>query len=589
MNRRELLRSGLWIASGLLVGCSRKRRERDAEVFDSAARNLPAGLPHVSFTDVTQQAGIDFVHSSGERTHQLPEDMGSGAAWGDYDNDGYPDLYLVNQPGAWGQRPAADCPISRLYHNNGDGTFTDVTEHAGVANRGGFGMGAAWGDYDNDGFVDLYVTNFGRSVLYHNNGDGTFTDVTDRAGVANGRWAASPLWFDYDGDGRLDLYVSNYVDYRIDGHEAKASSQWSGINVPLALNPSAFGPVPNRLYHNNGDGTFTDVAARVGVADAEGRTLAANFSDFGFKGHPDLFIANDISSNRLYHNLGKGRFADISASSWIVDNRSTMAVAIGDFDGDGANDMFHTHWVGEGYALYQNLLMQEGHGELHFADTADLYGCGSIGMPCAGWGTFFFDFDNDGCLDILVVNGSSLEQSANPKLLVAQRPFLLWSKGNTGYFDLAGPGGAGGALKRAIVGRGAAFADYDRDGDLDIVITTNHGRPMLLRNDGGNRNRWLAVQLRGERSNRQGIGAKLWLKSGEKSLYREYGVQGSYLSYSDPEVWFGLGRSGSADLLTVEWPSGTRQVFQGLPVNQFLRFTENSATWDRIAVRASHT
>jgi enediyne biosynthesis protein E4 len=589
MNRRELLKSGFWLASGLLAGCSGNRRKQTGEVFDSATRQLPGGLPHVSFTDVTQQAGIDFVHSSGDRTHQLPEDMGSGAAWGDYDNDGYPDLYLVNQPGPWGSRPAADGPISRLYHNNGDGTFADVTERAGVANRGGFGMGAAWGDYDNDGLLDLYVTNYGRSILYHNNGDGTFTDVTDRAGVANERWAATPLWFDYDGDGYLDLYVANYLDYRLDRQEARSSSQWSGVNVPLALNPSAFAPVGNRLYHNNRDGTFTDVATKLGVADAEGRTLTANFSDFGFKGYPDLFIANDISSNRLYQNAGKGRFVDISASSWIVDNRSTMAVAIGDFDGDGANDMFHTHWVGEGYALYQNLLMQQGAGDLHFADTADMYGCGSIGMPFAGWGTFFFDFDNDGSPDILVVNGSSLEQPANSKLLVPQRPLLLWSKGRKGYFDLAGPGTAGNALRRAIVGRGAAFADYDRDGDLDVIITTNHGRPMLLRNDGGNRNQWLAVQLRGERSNRQGIGAKLWLKSGEKSFYREYGVQGSYLSYSSPEAWFGLGSSGTADSLTIQWPSGTRQVLRDLPVNQLLRFTENSPAREKIAVGSLHS
>ena len=578
MNRRDLLKSGLWAAAGLLTGCSRNRAHT-AEVFDSAARKLPAGLPHVVFTDVTQQAGIDFIHSSGQRTHQLPEDMGSGAAWGDYDNDGFPDLYLVNQPGPWGRPAAADAPASRLYHNNGDGTFTDVSERAGVANRGGFGMGAAWGDYDNDGFLDLYVTNFGRSVLYHNNGNGTFSDVTDRAGVANHRWAATPLWFDYDNDGRLDLYVSNYVNYKVAAQDTRAS-QWSGINVPLALNPSAFGPVPNRLYHNNGDGTFTDVAVRLGVADPEGRTLCANFSDFAFRGHPDLFLANDISSNRLYHNLGRGRFADISASAWIIDNRSTMAVAVGDFDGDGANDMFHTHWIGEGYALYQNLVMQQGGGELHFADCADMYGCGSIGMGDAGWGTFFFDFDNDGRLDILAVNGSSLEQSADPLLLVPQRPFLLWSKGPSGYFDLAHSGAAGGALQRPIVGRGAAFADYDRDGDLDVIITTNHGRPMLLRNDGGNRNHWLAVRLRGSQSNRQGIGAKLWLEAGGTTYYREFGVQGSYLSYSDPEAWFGLGQITEVASLTVHWPAGTRQVFHRLPVNQFLFVTED---WDELA------
>ncbi len=582
MNRRDLFRSTLWLATGLVTGCSRHKAKRKTEVFNSAIRKLPTGLPQITFTDVTLQAGIDFVHSSGERTHQLPEDMGSGAAWGDYDNDGFPDLYLVNQPGPWGHPAGDHSPTSRLYHNNGDGTFTDVTERAGVANRGGFGMGAAWGDYDNDGFLDLYVTNYGRSVLYHNNGNGTFTDVTERTGVANHRWAATPLWFDYDNDGYLDLYVPNYVDYNVKGMSVSQLSQWSGANVPLTLNPLVFSPVPNRLYHNNRDGTFTDFAPRLGVADPHGRTLTANFSDFNFSGYPDLFIANDISSNHLYQNLGRGRYRDISAASWIVDNRSTMAAAIGDFDGDGDNDMFHTHWVGEGYALYQNLWMEQGgHGLLHFEDAADMYGCGSIGMSDAGWGTFFFDFDNDSHLDILAVNGSSLEDAADRNRLVAQRPFLLWSKGKDGYFDLARCGAAGRALERAVVGRGAAFADYDRDGDLDVLITTNHGRPMLLRNDGGNRNHWLAVRLRGSRSNRQGIGAKLWLRADEKSYYREYGLQGSYLSCSDPMAWFGLGRTDMVDSLTVHWPSGTRQAFRNLPINQFLLVTEGSSKWGR--------
>lgn len=581
MNRRELFRCVLYTAAGLATGCSRSQSGHKSEVFDSAVRKLPAGLPHISFTDVTEQAGIDFVHSAGERTHQLPEDMGSGAAWGDYDNDGFPDLYLVNQPGAWNQAAGPNSPASRLYHNNGNGTFTDVTERAGVANRGGFGMGAAWGDYDNDGLLDLYVTNYGRSVLYHNNGDGTFRDVTERAGVANHRWAATPLWFDYDNDGYLDLYVPNYVDYNLKGISATRPAQWSGVNVPFTLNPLAFSPVPNRLYHNNRDGTFSDVAEQLGVADAEGRTLAANFSDFNFNGFPDLFIANDISSNRLYRNMGRGRFLDISAPSWIVDNRSTMAAAIGDFDGDGDNDMFHTHWIGEGYALYQNLWVEQGgHGELHFEDAADMYGCGSIGMSCAGWGTFFFDFDNDGCLDILAVNGSSLEDSANRQHLVAQQPFLFWSKSPDGYFDLARCGAVGSAFERAIVGRGAAFADYDRDGDLDVIITANHGRPMLLRNDGGNRNHWLAVRLRGARSNRQGIGAKLWLKAGGKSYYREYGLQGSYLSYSAPEAWFGLGQVSEVESLSVTWPSRARQVFQKLPIDRVLTITENSSVWE---------
>ena len=350
MNRRtfSVLSAGLFLDA--LVGCSKKSSQPRQQIFNSEARALPTDHPNVIFTDVTRQAGIDFVHSAGVRTHQLPEDMGSGAAWGDYDNDGCPDLYLVNQPGPWGQPVGPNSPTSRLYHNNGDGTFADVTDRAGVANRGGFGMGAAWGDYDNDGLLDLYVTNYGRSVLYHNNGDGTFTDVTDRAGVANHRWGMTPVWFDYDNDGYLDLYVPNYVDYNLKGVPAGATSQEYGIDVPFTLNPASFAPVPNRLYHNNRDGTFTDVAPRLRVADASGRSLSVAFADFRLNGWQDIYVGNDISSNRLYQNLGHGRFQDVSASSWSEEYRGTMGIAIGDFDRDGDLDMFLSHWIGQGDA-----------------------------------------------------------------------------------------------------------------------------------------------------------------------------------------------------------------------------------------------
>ena len=581
MTRRDILRSGVGVLiGGFAAGCSRKASRKEQQVFDSQARTLPVNHPHVIFTDVTKEAGINFVHSSGARTHQLPEDMGSGAAWGDYDNDGFPDLYLVNQPGPWGQPVGSDSPTSRLYHNNGDGTFTDVTDRAGVANRGGFGMGAAWGDYDNDGFLDLYVTNYGRSVLYHNNGNGTFTDVTDRAKVANNRWGMTAVWFDYDNDGYLDLYVPNYLDYNLKGVPAGATSQEYGIDVPFTLNPASFNPVPNRLYHNNRDGTFTDVAPRLGVSDPSGRSLTAAFADFSVEGRQDIYIGNDISSNHLYKNLGRGRFADASASSWTEEYRGTMGIAIGDFDNDGDLDIFLSHWTAQGDALYQNLWFeQEGHRKLHFEDAADIYGCGAISYSVAGWGTFFFDFDNDGWLDLLVVNGSTFEDKSDPAKLIPERSFLLWSKGQDGFYDLARSGAAGKALQTLTNGRGAAYADYDRDGDLDVVITTNHGRAMLLRNDGGNRNHWLCVHLIGTRSNRQGIGAWLVLEAGGHRYCREYGVQGSYLSYSVPEAWFGLGQTAQVDSLTVIWPSRTRQVFRNLPIDRVLTITEDSPAW----------
>jgi enediyne biosynthesis protein E4 len=580
MTRRDALRAGLVGVAGFAAGCKRSAPKRDPVIFDSAARDLAGDHPHILFTDVTRQAGIDFVHSSGARTHQLPEDMGPGVAWGDYDNDGWPDLYLVNQPGPWGARAGSDAPFSHLYRNNHDGTFADVTDHAGVSNRGGYGMGAAWGDVDNDGFLDLYVTNYGRSVLYHNNGDGTFTDVTDRAGVANHLWGMTPVWCDYDNDGWLDLYVANYVDYNLRGVPQGASSEEYGVNVPFTLNPASFEPVPNRLFHNNRDGTFTDVAPRLGVADPSGRSLSAAFADFTLNGSCDLYIGNDISSNRMFKNLGRGKFKDISAASWTEENRGTMGIAIGDFDGDGAQDMFLTHWIGQGYALYQNLWREEHQGgKLHFSDVADEFGCGEIAMGDAGWGTFFFDFDNDGRLDLVAVNGSTLEDKGDATRLVPERPFLFWSKGADGFFDMARSGAAGAALATPIVGRGAAFADFDRDGDLDVMITTNHGRPMLLRNDGGNKNRWLAVHLTGTHSNRSGIGAKLLLTIGDQKHLREYGTAGSYLSQSSPEAWFGLGQADHADALTIAWPSGTRQEFRHLPAGRLLYITEGQSDW----------
>lgn len=580
MNRRtfSLLSAGFLLDG--LTGCRTHRTGGQQRVFNSEARPAQKAGPHVIFTDVTRDAGIAFVHSQGVRTHQLPEDMGSGAAWGDYDNDGYPDLYLVNQPGPWGQPVGPNPPVSRLYRNNRNGTFTDVTEHAGVANRGGFGMGAAWGDYDNDGLPDLYVTNYGRSVLYHNNGDGTFTDVTSRAGVSNDRWGMTPVWFDYDSDGYLDLYVPNYVDYNLSRVPPGATSQEYGIDVPFTLNPASFAGVPNRLYHNNRDGTFTDVAPHLHVDDRDGRSLTAAFADFSLNGLQDIYIGNDISSNRLYQNLGIAGYRNISASSWTEEYRGTMGIAIGDFDRDGDLDMFLSHWIGQGNALYQDLWQEQNRkGKLHFTDVASMYGCGaSYGV--AGWGTFFFDFDNDGWLDLMVVNGSSFEDKSDTARLVPEKPSLLWSKGESGFFDLAVSGSAGSALTAPMNARGAAYADYDLDGDLDVIVTTNRGQAVLLRNDGGNRNHWLCVRLRGTRTNRQGIGARLMAEVNGVRQLRQYGLQGSYLSCSMPEAWFGLGTSTKVDSLTVWWPGGSRQSFRDLPVDRTLIITEGRSVWE---------
>jgi hypothetical protein len=559
-----------------ITGCRRRapRADSTSQVFDSQARSIPADAPRITFQDVSRQAGIDFIHSGGPRTHQLPEDMGSGLAWGDYNNDGCPDVYIVNQQPTWGAKSSQ--AGGRLYRNNCDGTFTDVTQQAGVSNPGGFGMGAYWGDYDNDGNLDLYITNYGRSVLYHNNGNGTFTDVTDRAGVANNAWGTGAVWFDYDHDGYLDLYVTNYVQYDLQDVPAGASSEQYGVNVPFTLNPQSFPPTPNRLYHNNHDGTFTDVAQKLGVADASGRSLTVAATDFNLDGWPDLYIGNDISSTRLYLNLHGHGFKDVSASSWTEENRGSMGIATGDFDGDGDLDMFVTHWLGQGDALYQNLWFEDaGNAKgLHFTDTADYYGCGSISMPTVGWATFFFDFDNDGRLDLFVANGSTIEDKADTSRLIPAFPFLFWNKGTQGFYELATAGALGEALRRPLVARGAGYADFDNDGALDLLITTNHGRPLLLRNVGSHRNHWLSIHLTGTRSNREGLGARLVLESAGRRMLREYGSNGAYLSQSVPEAWFGLGGDSHPTRLTVYWPSGAVQTITAPPVDRELLITE---------------
>lgn len=546
-------------------------------VFDSLARNLPADLPPVSFREVARPSGVVFWHSRGERSHMLPEDMGSGAAWGDYNSDGFPDLYLVNQTGPLQDRGlgVANPPGNKLYRNNGDGTFTDVTAPAGVGHRG-FGMGAFWGDYDNDGCLDLYVTNYGKSLLYRNNCNGTFSDLTDHAGVANNRWATGASWFDYNRDGWLDLYVCNYVDFDPSSLPEDHTSLQYGINVPFTLNPASFKPQPNRLYRNNRNGTFADVTQEAGVADPQGRSLVVTSADFDLDGWPDLYVGNDISANSLFRNLGNGRFADVSASSATQEYRGTMGIAVGDFDHDGDLDFFLTHWVAQANALYQNLYNDLGTNRpasLFFVDIADMAGVGSISMNDVSWGTAFVDYDNDGRLDLPVANGNTLEDTANRNLLQPQRPRLFWNKAESGFYDLAPVSGT--PLTGAWNGRGLAAADYDNDGDVDFLVTTNRGPALLLRNDGSTHNHWLKVRLHGVKSTRQGIGTKVWVTAGTLHLYAEMGSGGSYLSQQFNELHFGLGDHAAVDRLELLWPSGVRQLFEHLPVNRVVEVVES--------------
>jgi hypothetical protein len=541
----------------------------------------------VTFSDQAEAAGLRFRHFFGKRSSQLPEDMGSGLAWGDYDGDGRPDLFVVNEAGPLTMTPAEverSPAHAHLFHNNGDGTFTDVTERAGLAVRG-WGMGAAWGDYDGDGKLDLFVTRYGTNLLFHNNGDGTFTDVSEAAGVGGveGFWTGAS-WADYDRDGHLDLYVCGYVRYRFDpAIVGQTSLQFRSV-VPFTLNPSSYPPERNLLYHNNGNGTFTEVAREAGVDNPTGRSLSASWADFDGDGWPDLYVANDVSENAMFHNLGNGRFRDISHSAWVADYRGAMGLGIGDFDNHGALDIFITHWIAQQNALFVNetaRMKVTPEAPLRFVDQADLLGLGQISRDVIGWGTGFFDFDNDGRLDLFAANGSTFQEEADPTRLIAMRNFLFWNAGETGFYEVGKTSGAPFAV--ANVGRGASFADYDGDGDLDIALVVHGGPLRLLRNEGGNARAWLRVILRSPRSTQEGpyrstsyaTGALVRLTTKGGQQMREVGGQSSYLSQEPPgEVFFGLGDAETVDRLEIRWPSGRTQSFEGLPGRAAVRIKE---------------
>jgi len=557
--------------------------EKVQGLTDELSRSLPSNYPHVTFVDVAATSGIDFEHFHGYRSTQLPEDMGSGVAWGDYDGDGWVDVYVVNEAGPLTMSPdeAATSPArNALYHNRGDGTFEDVTDGAGVGYRG-CGQAATWGDYDNDGFLDLLVTNYGHIVLYRNRGDGTFEDVSDKAGTGGieGYWGGAS-WQDYDRDGDLDVYICGYVQYRYDPQYTTLKTRQYDTPIPASLNPSTYAPRRNLLLENLGNGTFVDVAKAAGVDNPEGRSLDASWCDFDGDGWPDLYVANDISDNSLFRNRGDGTFEDISHAAWVSDYRGAMGLAVGDWDGDEDMDIFVTHWIAQENALYNNMQsdyagagVQDG-ASMHFTDVADQFGLGQVALDYVGWGTAFIDFDNDGRLDLIVANGSTFQQDSDPRLLIPMRMLVFWNGGpQDGFYDV-GPA-AGDVFREAYCGRGLAAADYDNDGDPDVFVVVNGGKALLLRNDGGNANRWLKVRLRGRSSNRFGVGAKLRVVAGGRVAIREAGAGSSYYSQNAVgEELFGLGTLEQVDSLVVWWPSGSTQRFPNIAANQIIVVTE---------------
>ena len=532
-----------------------------------------------TFTDVTEASGIGFRHENSPTTSKyLIETMGGGVALFDYDNDGRLDVFFVNgaalaDPMPAGAEPDKSAPrfANRLYRNKGDGTFDDVTRRAGLAAARGYGMGVAVGDYDNDGSEDLYVTNYGDNILYHNNGDGTFTDVTARAGVAGGGWSTSAGFFDYDNDGRLDLFVARYVDFTF------ANNPYCGEQRPgyrEYCHPRSFRGVTDLLFHNNGDGTFTDVSNEAGLAKLTGKSLGVAFADYDADGRIDAYVANDSVPAFLLHNDGNGRFTDAALTAGVAYNGEGAAVAgmgadLADYDGDGRPDLFVTTLSGETYSLYRN----RGEGAFTYATQGS--GIGEATLPFSGWGTKFFDYDNDGRMDLFVAQGHVLDtiELTSDHLKYQQPPLLL--RGDGERFTSVGAS-AGTVFRQSWAGRGAAFGDLDDDGDTDIAVATCGQRPYLLRNDGGNRRHWLAIRTVGTRSNRDGIGCRVkTVTPSGLTQYHTVTTAGSYLSASDKRLLIGLGGDDRLRLLELHWPSGVVQRLEDVRADQLLTIKEN--------------
>ena len=546
-------------------------------VAASPGMKSSAEKPTVTFVDVTEPSGLHFLHrNSATPNKYLMETMTGGVAIFDYDQDGWMDIFFVN--GAMLKNPQPDNEVpdktspefwNRLFRNNHDGTFTDVTEKAGLQGRG-YGMGVASADYDNDGFPDLFVTNFGDCILYHKNGNGTFSDVTAQAKIKVEGWATSAGFFDYDRDGFLDIFVCRYLQYTYSGNI------YCGEKKPGArayCHPDNFKPISNVLLRNNGDGTFSDVSQATQIKSSEGKGLGVAFADFNNDGLPDITVANDSYQQFLFKNNGNGTFTEmgvIAGVGYTEDGKTFagMGTDFVDVDDDGFPDIVTTALSNESYAFFRN------NGDESFTYATLVSNLGEITRLFAGWGLHVFDYDNDGSKDLFLANGHVMDNISlsQPHLNYMQKPLLVKRTGNK-FVDVSSVSGS--VFTQVWASRGAAFGDLDNDGDLDIVVSNCDGPAYVIRNDGGNKNHWIGVELRGIKSNRDGIGSQVILKTESgKVQYNQATTTGSYLSANDRRVFFGLGSEAKVRQIRILWPSGIEQILSDPTPDQFLKVEE---------------
>jgi enediyne biosynthesis protein E4 len=560
---------------GLLVPCAIAQQAPKPIVNATSPVQPAVATPEVTkFTDVTSTLGINFEYVASHTSKKyLIETMGSGVALFDYDNDGRLDIFVVNgaalsDPTPKGTIPQKSGPKdwNRLYHQKSDGTFEDVTERAGLQGVG-YGMGVAVGDYDNDGFEDLYVTGYGGNRLYHNNGDGTFTDVTEKAGVAGSGWSTSAAWVDLDGDGLLDLIVLRYLQWDFD--DIWCGERREGYRA--YCHPDIFRAIAPLVYHNDGKGHFTEIAEKIGLG-LPGKGLGIAFADYDRDGRLDLFVANDSMPEFLYHNKGGGRFEEVALDSGVALNGeghsyAGMGVDFADYNNDGLPDLIVTDLASQIYALYRN------NGDGTFTYDSYPAGIGPMTLKHSGWGVRFLDYDNDGWKDLLITQGHDLDtiQLTFPDLRYKE-PMLLARNTGKGFIDVSAE--AGEVFQKAWVGRGLAIGDVDNDGRLDAVVTTNDGGLHVLHNSTQTQNHWLTLELVGGQSNRDAIGAEVKVVTAKGPQWATVTTASSYLSSSDKRVHFGLGSEKVARTIEIRWPSGIRQTLKDIRGDQILRVQE---------------